>query len=123
MWRSFLFNSLSCVRSLALCSLKAWKSCKINSEENMSMCLTLATVNFTFQYCRFQHTFLSFSYFVTDSSRAHCRDFTFTFALTASASFLNLRQHQGQTETLLVILCSTMETLLIHDLPILSFSP
>ncbi len=50
MWRSFLFNSLSCIRRLVLCSLKASKSCKRLTRENMLMfsalCRTLPVLHF-----------------------------------------------------------------------------
>lgn len=103
MWRIFLFSSLSCARRLALCSLKASKSCEMIGKENMlTVYLTIEIIRFTSQYCRFQQTFTSFSYFLVDSSRADWRDFTFTSALTACASRSNLRQSVKRTNKMLL---------------------
>lgn len=85
-----------------------------------------ATVNYTVKYCRFQQTFLNFTYSVVDSSRADWRDFTFTSALTASASCSNLKQIRWQQHLLhfrSFFLSSSSSVLLMHNLPVLCLGP
>lgn len=110
MWRSFLFSSLSCVRRLSLCSLKASKSCENETFGTCSQPQFGRPWNFADRL--FQCTSFSFSNFLTDWSRADWRDFTLASLLTASTSRANLKVENKCKIALIcasVFLCAILE--------------